>query len=342
MRAGLVGFAGGGKSTLFQLLTGAVPDPGKVHSGQVGVATLADSRLDFLAEMHKPKKVTPAHVELLDTPGLLPGTHGDNPQRLALIREGDALLIVLSTFAGGDPVADLAAFRDEILFADLSVVTNRVERLEASLKKPRPGTDRDLLVKEMELVKRVQEVLDAGQGIATLGLDDEEKKPMRSFGLLTDKPQVVVLNIAQGQEVPAGLQALVPVVLAIDAKLELELVQLDPEERAAFMADLGITELGSNRIIRKAYDAVGIITFFTAGEPEVRGWNLERGATAVEAAGKIHTDLAKGFIRAEVTAFDDLARLGSVKEVKAHHLQRLEGKEYIVKDGDVVYFRSGL
>src|SRR3954452_8625681 len=136
MRVGLVGFAGSGKSTVFQLLTGATPDPGKVHAGQVGIATLSDPRLDFLAAMHKPKKVTPATVEMLDTPGLLPGTHGDNPQRLALIREADALLIVLGAFSGGDPAAELASFRDELLFADLSVVTNRAERLEASVKKP--------------------------------------------------------------------------------------------------------------------------------------------------------------------------------------------------------------
>jgi GTP-binding protein YchF len=340
MRVGLVGFAGGGKSTLFQLLTGATPDPGKVHAGQVGVATLADPRLDFLAAMHRPRKVTPATVEMLDTPGLIPGTHGDNPQRLALIREGDALLVVLGAFAGGDPAADLAAFRDELLFADLGVVTNRIERLEASVKKPRP--DREAQIKELELVKRVHDALDAGRPIATLGLADEEKKPMRSFGLLTDKPQVVLVNGPQGDEVPASLLALAPDALAIDAKLELELSQLDPDERKAFMADMGIAELGRDRIIRKAYDAVGIITFFTAGEPEVRGWNLERGGTAVEAAGKIHTDLAKGFIRAEVTAFDDLARAGTVKEAKARNLQRLEGKDYVVKDGDVVYFRSGL
>ena len=133
-----------------------------------------------------------------------------------------------------------------------------------------------------------------------------------------------------------------PEALAIDAKLELELSQLEPDERAAFMTDLGVHELGRDRIIRQAYDAVGIITFFTAGEPEVRGWNLERGATAVDAAGKIHTDIAKGFIRAEVTAFDELQQAGSIKEAKAKHLQRLEGKEYIVKDGDVIYFRSAL
>jgi GTP-binding protein YchF len=340
MRVGLVGFSGSGKSTVFQLLTGVTPDPGKVHGGQVGVASLADPRLDFLAQLHKPKKLTPATVELLDTPGLIPGSHGDNPQRLALIREGDALLIVLGAFAGGDPMADLSAFREELLFADLGVVTNRAERLEASVKKPRP--DREAQLKELEVVKRVQAVLEAGEPVASLELTAEEKKPMRSFGLLTDKPQVVLVNTVQGQDVPESLQAVAPDLLAIDAKLELELTQLEADERSIFMADMGISELGRDRIIRKAYDAVGIITFFTAGEPEVRGWNLERGGNAVDAAGKIHTDLAKGFIRAEVTAYDDLARLGNMREVKAKNLQRLEGKDYIVKDGDVVFFRSGL
>jgi GTP-binding protein YchF len=340
MRVGLVGFSGGGKSTLFQLLTGTASDPGKVHSGQVGVAVLADPRLDFLASLHHPKKVTPATVEFLDTPGLMPGSHADNPQRLALIREGDALLIVLSGFSGGDPAAELAAFRDEILFADLGVVTNRVERLEASVKKHRP--DWEAQEKELAVVRRIQAALEAGRFVSTLDLSADDKKPLRSFGLLTDKPLVVVLNTVQGQEVPETLRAAAPEVLAIDAKLELDLAQLNPEERTAFMADLGVTDLGRDRIIRAAYDAVGIITFFTAGEPEARGWNLERGATAVEAAGKIHTDLAKGFIRAEVTAYDDLAAAGSLKEAKARHLQRLEGKEYIVKDGDIIYFRSGL
>ena len=340
MRVGIVGFAGSGKSTLFQLLTGARPDPGKIHSGQVGVATLSDPRLDYLAALHQPKKVTPATVEFLDTPGLHAGSHADNPQRLALIREGDALLIVLNGFGGGDPAAELTTFRDEMLFADLGVVTNRAERLEASVKKPRP--DREALIQELKVVKTVQAALEQNKTVDTLGLSADDKKPLRSFGLLTDKPQVAVLNAPQGSGVPDSLRALAPEALAIDAKLELELSQLEPDERAGFMADLGIQELGRERIIRRAYDAVGIITFFTAGEPEVRGWNLERGASAVEAAGKIHTDLAKGFIRAEVTAFEDLHQAGSVKEAKAKHLQRLEGKDYIVKDGDVVYFRSAL
>ena len=340
MQVGIVGFSGGGKSTLFELLTGVRPDPGKIHSGQVGVATLSDPRLDYLAELHRPKKVTPATVEFLDTPGLMAGSHADNPQRLALIREGDALMIVLAGFAGGDPAAELANFREEMLFADLQVVTNRVERLEASVKKPRP--DREALAKELELVKTIQAALEQGKTVASLGLSVEDKKPLRSFGLLTDKPQVVVLNGPQDQGIPEALRVLAPEALSIDAKLELELAQLDPGERAAFMADMGLSELGRDRIIRSAYDAVGIITFFTAGEPEVRGWNLERGSSAVEAAGKIHTDLAKGFIRAEVTPFEALKEAGSLKEAKAKHLQRLEGKDYIVKDGDVIYFRSAL
>ena len=340
MNVGIVGFAISGKSTLFQLLTGTRPDPGKIHAGQVGVATLSDPRLSYLAALHKPKKVTPASVEFLDTPGLLAGSHADNPQRLALIREGDALLIVLNGFAGTDPAAQLAAFRDELLFADLEVVTSRAVRLEASLKKPRP--DREQLSKELEIVKLVQAILEDGKTVATLELSAEQKKPLRSFGLLTDKPQVALLNSVQGQAVPDSLRALAPEAMAIDAKLELELSQLELDERAAFMLDLGMQDLGRDRIIRQAYDAVGIITFFTAGEPEVRGWNLERGATAVEAAAKIHTDLAKGFIRAEVTAFDDLHQAGTVKEAKAKHLQRLEGKDYIVKDGDVIYFRSAV
>jgi GTP-binding protein YchF len=340
MRVGIVGFAGSGKSTLFELLTGSTPDPGRIHAGQAGIATLSDPRLHFLASLHKPKKVTPASVEFLDTPGLMLGSHADNPQRLALIREGDALLIVLNGFADGDAAASLTAFRDEMLFADLSVVTTRVERLEASLKKPRP--DRESVAKELEIVKAVHSVLEEGKTVASLDLSAEDKKPLRSFGLLTDKPEVVLLNAIQGHSIPQSLQALAPDSLAVDAKLELELAQLDPEERVAFMTDMEIRELAKDRIIRRAYDAVGIITFFTAGEPEVRGWNLERGASAVVAAGKIHTDLAKGFIRAEVTAFDDLHQAGSVKEAKAKHLQRLEGKDYVIKDGDVVYFRSAV
>jgi len=339
MRAGLVGYAGGGKSTLFQLLTGATPDPGKVHSGQIGIAELDDPRLDFLAELYKPKKVTRANVEILDTPGLMPGSHGDNPQRLALIRKGDALVIVLNAFASGqEPERDLTAFRDELVFADLSVLTNRVETLEASIKKPRP--DREAQIKELEVVRRCVEALENGRPVADLDLTEEEMKPMRSFGLLTSKAQVVVVNAPQGEGVPEGVSARAPEALAIDAQLELELQQMALDERAAFMEEWGITELGRDRIIRAAYDAVEILTFFTAGDPEVRGWNLEKGGTAVDAAGKIHTDLARGFIRAEVTAFDDLKRAGSVKEAKAQNLMRLEGKDYQVKDGDVMYFRS--
>ncbi len=341
MQAGLVGFSGSGKSTLFQLLTGVTPDPGKVHSGQVGIAELNDPRIDTLVEMFKPKKITRANLEILDTPGLLPGSSGDNPQRLGLIRKGDALVVVLNGFGSeADPASELASFRDELVFADLSVLTKRADTLESQVKKPRP--DRDALAKELDVVKRCVAALEAEESIADLDLTEEEKKPMRSFGILTDKAMVVVVNVPQGEGVPEGVTRAFPAALAIDAQLELELGQMTPDERASFMEEWGIAELGRDRIIRAAYDAVGIITFFTAGDPEVRGWNLERDSSAVEAAGKIHTDLARGFIRAEVTPYDDLIRAGSEKEAKAQNLQRLEGKGYIVKDGDVMYFRSSV
>jgi GTP-binding protein YchF len=341
MKVGLVGFTAVGKSTLFELMTGARPDPSKVHSGQLAMATLSDPRLDFLAKLHRPKKITPAAVEILDTPGLLRGTHGDNPQRLALIREADAFLIVLDGFSSGsDPAEALDAFQEELLFADLGVVTNRAERLEASVKKPRP--DRDAQLKELETVKKVLKALESSTPISDLDLTAEEKKPMRSFGLLTDKPRVVVVNEIQGNPLPKALVAKAPGAIAIDAKLELELAQLAPDERKAFGEEMGIGELGKDRVIRAAYDAAGIITFFTAGEPEVRGWNVERGGTAVDAAGKIHTDLARGFIRAEVTPFDELFQAGSVREAKARNFPKLEGKDYIVKDGDVMFFRSSV
>ena len=224
-----------------------------------------------------------------------------------------------------------------MVFADLSVVTNRAERLEASVKKHRP--DWEVQQKELDVVKRVLAALEASESISSLNLSDEEKKPMRSFGLLTDKPLVLVVNGPIDQPIPAGLADSGAHVMAIDAKLELELYEMAPDERAAFMEDLGVADLGRDRLIRAAYDAVGMITYFTAGEPEVRGWNLEKGSNAVEAAGKIHTDLARGFIRAEVTAFEDLKSAGSVKEAKARNLQRLEGKDYVVQDGDVVFFR---
>ena len=300
MRVGIVGFAGSGKSTLFQLLTGARPDPGKIHSGQLGVAMLSDPRLDYLATLHQPKKVTPATVEFLDTPGLMAGSHADNPQRLALIREGDALLIVLNGFGGGDPAAELARFREEMLFADLgrrhqSSRAAGGQRQEAAARSRSTGQGARNRQERPGRARRGQERCHAGP----LGGRQEATPFLRPLDRQAPGGGPQCTSRAR---VPDSLRTLAPEALAIDAKLELELSQLEPDERAAFMADLGMEELGRDRIIRQAYDAVGIITFFTAGEPEVRGWNLERGATAVDAAGKIHTDLAKGFIRAEVTA----------------------------------------
>ncbi len=268
------------------------------------------------------------------------GSHADNPQRLALIREGDALLIVLAGFAGGDPANELSRFREEILFADLGVITNRVERLEASIKKPRP--DREALAKELELVKVVQDVLEQGKTVASLELSDEDKKPMRSFGLLTDKPQVVVLNAPQGHRIPDALRTL-GARGAGDRRQARARTGPARRRRADRVHGRSRHHRPGPRSdhtprVRRGRD------HHVLHRRRARGPRLEprRGANAVEAAGKIHTDLAKGFIRAEVTYFDDLRQAGSLKEAKAKHLQRLEGKDYVVKDGDVIYFRSAL
>ena len=332
---------GSGKSTLFQLLTGTASDPGKVHSGQVGVATLADPRLDFLAALHKPKKVTPATVEFLDTPGLMPGTHGDNPQRLALIREGDALLIVLAGFAGGDPAAELAAFRDEMLFADLSVVTNRAERLEASVKKPRP--DREAPGKGARPGQADPGRARGREAVASLGLSDDEKKPLRSFGLLTDKPQVVVLNTVQGQDVPDRSAAAAPDALAIDAKLELELAAARPGGARRVHGRPGKSPSSA------ATGSSARPTTPSASSPSSPPASPRCGAGTSSGAPPPSRPPARStptWPRASSAPRSppstSLHEAGTLKEAKARHLQRLEGKDYIVKDGDVVYFRSAL
>jgi ribosome-binding ATPase YchF (GTP1/OBG family) len=342
MKIGLVGFSGSGKSTVFHWLTGVKPDPARIQHGQVGDTKVPDARLDALAAHFKPKKTTYAHLTFLDTPGLLADERKDNPRRLGILRESAGLVIVLDGFSRNDLADQLRRFREELLFADLDIVTNRVERLQSQLKKPKPTKEREADEAELALLQRMTTAFESGRGAAAMGLSDDEEKAVRSFQLLTLKPEMVLVNRgdaeALNKPLPADLLALAPEAIQAAPKLELELDELPEEERAAFMIDLGLKESRRGDILRQIFYGMGRLVFFTVGEDECRAWPLLRGATAVEGAGQIHTDLAKNFVRAEVVSYADfLACHFQMKEAKAKGVHRLEGKTYIVQDGDIMH-----
>ncbi len=344
MKVGIAGFSGSGKSTMFQWLTGAKPDPAKSQHGQQGVAKIADERLTWLSQLFKPKKTTPATLEFLDTPGLLATERRDNPRRLGILRDAGGLLVVLDGYSGGDLADELRRFREELLFADLEIVTGRVGRLEDGLKKPRPTKQKEADQHELDLLRRVVAALEQGQGAATVGLKEDEEKAIRSFQLLTLKPEVVLVNIGDGrigQPLPSALLQLAPGGLQTPAKLELELEELSPEDRQVFMQDLGLTGSSRDEVLRAIFAGMAQIVFFTVGEDECRAWSIPKGATAVAGAGEIHTDLARGFVRGEVVSYADFRRLGSMKEAKTHGVYRLESKTYVVQDGDIMHILSG-
>lgn len=340
MKIGIAGFAGSGKSTVFQWLTGVKPDPAASPRGQIGMARIPDERLDWLSARFEPKKTTPATIEFLDTPGLLPDERRDNPRRLGILREAGGLVVVLNGFAGGDLAAELRRFREEMLFADLEIVSNRINRLEEQMRKPRPAREREAEQHEHALLKRLEQAFEQGQPAAAVGLKDDEEKAVRSFQLLTLKPELVLVNVGEdrlGKPLPGELLALSATTLQAPARLELELQELPPEDRQAFLRDLGLDGFCRDAVLRQIYAAMNRIVFFTVGEDECRAWGLPRGATAVEGAGQIHTDLAKRFVRAEVVSYEDFRRVGSMKEAKSHGVYRLEGKTYIVQDGDILH-----
>jgi ribosome-binding ATPase YchF (GTP1/OBG family) len=340
MRVGIAGFSGSGKSTVFHWLTGVAPDPSRSQQGQVGKPPIPDSRLDWLSAHFKPKKTTPAQLEFLDTPGLLATERRDNPRRLGIMRDAGGLLIVLNGYAGGDLTDELRRFREEMLFADLEIVTGRIDKLRDQLKKPRPAKQRDADQAELDILTRVVAVMEKGQGAASAGLKGDEEKLIRSFQLLTLKPELVLVNIGDeriGQTLPADLRVLAPGVLQAPAKLERELEELSDEDRQMFMADLKVSGFSRDETLRAVFAGMGQIVFFTVGEDECRAWPIPNGATSQEGAGEIHTDLAKGFVRAEVVSYADFQKHGSMKEAKHHGVYRLEGKTYIVQDGDIMH-----
>jgi ribosome-binding ATPase YchF (GTP1/OBG family) len=346
MKVGIVGFAGCGKTTVFGWLTGRKPDPAAVQrGGQIGEAKVPDERLDWLSAHFKPKSTKAAELVFVDTPGLMPTERRDNPRRLGILRDANGLLIVLNGYSSDDLADELRRFREELLFADLEIVTNRIGKLEDSLKKPRPAKQKEADQAELGLLQRIAAAFEQGQTAAAVGMKADEEKTIRSFQLLTLKPELVFVNIGDsrlGQPLPADLLELAPTAIQAPAKLELELEELPTGERQAFMQDLGLIGFAKGDVLRTVFAAMGQIVFFTVGEDECRAWSIPRGADAVEGAAQVHTDLARGFVRAEVVTFEDFRRVGSMKEAKAHGVYRLEGKTYVVKDGDIMHILSSV
>jgi ribosome-binding ATPase YchF (GTP1/OBG family) len=339
MKVGLVGYSGSGKSTVFQWLTGVAPDPAKVQHGQVGMAEVADERIDKMGLHFKPKKGTKhAAIEFLDTPGLMQDERKDNPRRLGILREANGLLVVLDGFSGADLVQQLTKFREELMFADLEILHNRVEKLHGQMKRTKPAKEREIDEAELDLVKRIVGALEAGHSPRSLPHFQDDKL-VRSYQLLTLKPEMVFVNRGDAAgPLPPELLKLEPNTISAPAQLERELEELDEESRAAFAAELGISGSSRGKTLRDIFYGMGRIVFFTVGEDECRAWAIDKDTPAVEAAGAIHTDLSKGFVRANVMSYADFLAAGyEEKHCKANGTLRQESKEYKVLDGDIMH-----
>jgi ribosome-binding ATPase len=357
----IVGLAASGKTTVFNTLTRGHAETGGYGALtlNVGVVKVPDARLDRLAELFKPKKIVHADVTYVDLPAPPASSEGHvgteelPAEHLARLRESDALLHVVRAFedaslphASGsvDPARDLEQLDLEFILADLAMVDRRLERLGSSGRHGTPA-EREANEREEEVLRRLKPELEAGRPIRDAGLSEDDAKRVRGFRFLTEKPVLVLLNVGEGDL--AGAPALAARIGAayeheqamvehLSAKIEMELGELDPADAATFMEELGIAESGLERVIRLSYQLLGLISFLTAGPDEVRAWPIPAGSTAVDAAGTIHTDLAKGFIRAETVAYEDLLKLGSMAEARKAGRLRSEGRTYRVADGDVV------
>jgi GTP-binding protein YchF len=361
MQIAIVGLAGSGKTTVFNTLTRGHAETGG-YGGvtlNVGVVKVPDERLDRLAEIFKPKKIVQADVTYVDLPAPPASSEGrvgteELPaDHLARLRDSDALLHVVRAFedaahphpAGSvDPARDLEQLDLEFLLADLAMTERRLERLKTS---GRHGTQAERAAAEREeiVLRRLHEGLEAGTPIRDLGLDPDEAKAIRGFRFLTEKPVLVLLNVGEGDvareqervaSISAGYVHQHTMIDALSARIEMELGELEPDEAAVFMDELGIHGSSLDRVIALSYQLLGLISFLTAGPDEVRAWPIPDGSSAVDAAGAIHTDLARGFIRAETVGYEDLLTLGSMAEARKHGRLRSEGKTYRVRDGDVV------
>jgi hypothetical protein len=356
MKAGIVGLASVGKSTLFQILTGAAaPAPGGRPEPRVGIAKVPDPRVRALAEIFNPRKTTLATIEYVDVPGVGKG-EGPALVDLPALRGIDVLVHVVRAFENElaphpegsiDPLRDARMLELELILADIGAVERRLEKLEANIKKAQRPED----VAERTLFVKLKQALEAEKPLRELSLADDERRRLRHYSLLTEKPLLLVANLREGEMRSAqaalartGLPEFVsrrPAtgLCAVSAPIEAEIAQLPAEDARAFLEDLGLHEPGLDRVVRTSYDLLGLISFLTTGEDECRAWTVRRGTKAPQAAGEIHSDIERGFIRAEVVAFDDLIAAGSIAACRDRGTLRLEGKDYVVRDGDVINFR---